>query len=103
MGNKNVSFKTKSGREINFTKKHDPTARLKALAGVGMCKPKNEKKKRGGMIPFLTPVLSSVAGAIAGKLFDVVKDKIQGKGYMVDPELYKTDEQKREFLKRVLH
>ena len=58
LGNKNVSFKTKSGREITFTKKHDPTARLKALAGVGMCKPKNEKKKRGGMFPFLIPVLS---------------------------------------------
>ena len=29
LGNKNVSFKTKSGREINFTKKHDPTARIK--------------------------------------------------------------------------
>ena len=99
----NVAFTTKSGKIVNFTKKHDPTARLKALAGVGMCKPKNEKKKRGGMFPFLIPVLSSVAGAIAGKLFDVAKDKIQGKGYMVDPELYKTDEQKREFLKRVLH
>ena len=55
------------------------------------------------MFPFLIPVLSSVAVAIAGRLFDVVKDKIQGKGYMVDPELYKTDAQKREFLKRVLH
>ena len=27
-------------------KKHDPTARLKAHAGVGICKHKNEKKKR---------------------------------------------------------
>ena len=44
-----------------------------------------------------------MAGAIAGKLFDVVKEKISGSGYTVDPELYKTDEQKREFLKRVLH
>ena len=61
------------------------------------------KRKGGGLFPFLIPVLSSVAGAIAGRLFDVVKDKIQGKGYMVDPELYETDEQKREFLKRVLH
>ena len=55
------------------------------------------------MFPFLIPVLSSVAGAIAGRLFDVVKDKIQGKGYMVNPALYKTDEQKRDFLKRVLY
>ena len=99
----NVAFTIKSGKIVNFTKKHDPTARLKALAGVGMCKPKNEKKKRGGMFPFLISVLSSVAGAIAGRLVDVVKDKIQGKGYMVDPELYKTDEQKREFWKRVLY
>ena len=41
-----------------------------------MCKPKNEKKRHGGMFPFLIPVLSSVAGAIAGRVFDVVKDKI---------------------------
>ena len=40
----NVAFTTKSGKIVNFTKKHDPTARLKALAGVGMCKPKMKRK-----------------------------------------------------------
>jgi len=44
-----VAFQTKSGKIVTFSKKHDPTARLKKLAGVGICKPKKEKKKRGGM------------------------------------------------------
>ena len=39
-----VAFTTKSGKIVNFTKKHDPTARLKALAGVGMLKPKMRRK-----------------------------------------------------------
>ena len=103
MGNKTVSFVTKNGREIKFTKKHDPTARLKAIAGVGICKPKKENKKRGGMLPVLVPVLSAMAGSLVSKIFDLVKEKISGSGYTVDPELYKTDEHKRAFLKHVLH
>ena len=95
-----VAFTTKSGKVVSFSKKHDPTARLKKLAGIG--KPKKEKKQKGGFLPFLVPVLSSVAGALAGKLFDIVKDKIQGNGYSVDPEQFKTDAQKRVFLKKVL-
>ncbi len=104
MGNK-VTFKTKDGREIAFTKKHDPTERLKKLAGVGICKNKPEKKRKinGGFAPVLIPVLSAVAGSVASKLFDLVREKISGKGYNVDPELYKTDAQKRAFLKHVLY
>ena len=40
MGPKTIAFKTKDGREIAFTKKNDPTARLKALAGAGTCEKK---------------------------------------------------------------
>ena len=45
----NVSFKTKDGRQVTFTKKHDPTARLKKLAGIS--KPKKERKQKGGIAP----------------------------------------------------
>ena len=100
---KKVSFKTKSGPEIRFTKKHDPTARLNVLTGVEICKPKNQKKKRGGIAPVLVPILSAVTGSLVSKNFDLVKEKIQGKGVTLDSELYKTDAHKREFLKHVLH
>jgi len=100
MGNK-ISFTTKTGKVVAFSKKHDPTARLKKLAGIAPPKKEKGKKQKGGFA-FLIPVLSSIAGALAGKLFDVVKSKIEGNGYTIDPELYKTDEHKRTFLKRVL-
>ena len=103
MGNKTVSFVTKNGREIKFTKKHDPTARLKAIAGVGICKPKKETKKRGGFAPLAVGVISALAGTALGRILDLVKEKIQGKGVILDSELYKTDEHKRAFLKHVLH
>ena len=103
MGNNKISFTTKSGKVVTFNKKKpDPTARLKALAGISAPKKEKSKKQRGGFA-FLIPVLSSIAGALAGKLFDVVKSKIEGNGYKIDPELYKTDEHKRAFLKRVLY
>ncbi len=102
MGKKNIAFKTKDGREITFTRRHDPTERLKKLVGAGICK-KNDKKISGGLAPVLIPVLSAVAGSLAGKLFDIVKEKLSGKGVVVDSDLYKTDAQKRAFLKRVLY
>ena len=98
-----VAFKTKSGKTVTFTKKHDPTARLKAIAGVGICKPKKEKKKHGGFAPLAIGVISALAGTALGRIFDLVKEKIQGKGVTLDSELYKTDEHKRAFLKHVLH
>ena len=55
------------------------------------------------MLPVLVPVLSAMAGSLVSKIFDLVKEKISGSGYTVDPELYKTDEHKRAFLKHVLH
>ena len=98
-----VAFKTKSGKIVTFSKKHDPTARLKAIAGVGICKPKKETKKRGGIAPLAVGVLSALAGTALGKIWDLVKEKISGKGFAIDPDLYKTDAHKRAFLKHVLH
>ena len=105
-----VSFKTKSGKEISFVKKpkkQDPTERLKKLAGMGVCKPKN-KKQSGGLAPLAISLITSLAGVALGKLFDLVKEKLQGKisdklqGKGIDTNLYKTDEQKRQFLLQVL-
>ena len=98
---KKISFTTKSGKVVTFSKKHDPTERLKKLAGVSA--PKKDKKKGGFLAPLAVGVLSSVAGSLAGKLFELVKEKIQGKGYSIDPELFKTDAHKKAFLKHILH
>ena len=102
MGNK-IAFVTKTGKTVSFTKKTDPTARLKKLAGISTPKKESKKKIKGGMIPLAVGVISALAGTALGKKFDLVKEKIQGKGYAVDPSLYTTDSQKREFLKRVLY
>lgn len=101
LGNNKVSFTTKSGKQISFTKKHDPTARLKKLAGV--TNPKKDHKQSGGIAPVLIPVISALAGTALGKIWDLVKEKIEGKGYSIDPELYKTDTHKRAFIKKVLY
>ena len=81
-------------------KKNDPTSRLKALAGVGLCKPKKEKKQRGGLAPLAIGVLSALAGTALDKIWNLVRDKIEGK---VQQFIYKTDAQKRVFIKRVLY
>ena len=100
-----VTFHTKDGKEVSFTKKHDPTARLKKLANLS--NPKPTKKMEGGLNPVLIPILASLAGTALGKVWDLVKEKIEGKtkggGYAIAPELYKTDAQKRAFLRHVLN
>ena len=60
----------------------------------------NLKKQKGGLGPLAISLITSVAGVALGKLFDLVKEKLQGKG--IDTNLYKTDEQKRQFLLQVL-
>ena len=86
-------------------KKHDPPARLKKLANLS--NPKPTKKMEGGLNPVLIPILASLAGTALGKVWDLVKEKIEGKtkggGYAIDHELYKTDAQKRAFLRQVLY
>ena len=57
-----VSFRTESGKEISFVKKpkkQDPTERLKKLAGMGVCKPKN-KKQSGGLAPLAISLITSL-------------------------------------------
>ena len=105
MGSKAVTFKTKDGREVAFTKKHDPTERLKRLAGVGARKPKKEKKHKikGGLAPLAIGVISALAGTALDKIWNLVRDKIEGKGLPVDANIYTTDAHKRAFLRRVLY
>jgi hypothetical protein len=103
MGKNKVSFTTKDGKQIQFIKKTDPTARLKALAGAGMCKTKKDDKISGGFGPLAVGVISALAGTALDKLLTLIKDKISGKGYSYDPSIYKTDAQKRAFIKRVLY
>ena len=72
---------------------------------MGICKP---KKQKGGLAPLAISLITSLAGVALGKLFDLVKEKLQGKisdklqGKGIDTNLYKTDEQKRQFLLQVL-
>ena len=94
-----VRFRTKDGKEVAFVKKHDPTARLKKLAQVATPK----KKMEGGLHPVLIPILASLAGTALGKLFDLVKEKMSGKGFSLDDTVYKTDSQKRKLIRHVLY
>ena len=97
LGNK-ISFTTKDGKLVNFTKKTDPTARLKAIAGAGS----KTKKQSGGLGPLAIGVISALAGTALDKLFGLIKDKMSGSGYMIDPTKY-TDAQKRSMIRRVLY
>jgi len=75
LGAAKVNFKTKSGKTISFTKKpkkHDPTERLKKLAGIE--KPKKKRRQKGGLAPLAIGVLSAMAGTALGKLWDLVKE-----------------------------
>ena len=96
-----VRFRTKDGKEVAFVKKHDPTARLKQLAKITAPTPK--KKMEGGLHPVLIPILASLAGTALGKVWDLVKEKISGKGISLDDNLYKTDSQKRKLIRHVLY
>ena len=102
-----VNFKTKDGRNISFTKKQkkiDPTERLKKLAGMGICKPKpKSKKQKGGIAPLGIAILASLAGTALGKVWDLVKEKLQsGHGYTIDDNMFKSDAHKRRLLHHIL-
>ena len=100
-----VKFKTKSGKEVSFTKKpkqHDPTSRLKALAGGAIAKNEKTKKQHGGIAPLAIGVISALAGTALGKIWDLVRDKIEGKGYKIDPKEFTTDSHKRRLLRHIL-
>ena len=57
----------------------------------------------GGLNPRLIPILASLAGSALSKVFDLVKEKISGKGLSIDDKLYKSDAQKRQLIRRVLY
>ena len=71
----------------------DPAYKLRQLA---MQHNKRYEKQRGGLLPIAIPILASISGAIAGRLFDLVKEKLQGKGFKVPK--YKTHKHKKQFL-----
>ena len=96
-----VRFRTKDGKEVAFVKKHDPTARLKQLAKITA--PTPVKKMEGGLHPVLIPILASLAGTALGKVWDLVKEKLSGKGFSLDDTVYKTDSQKRKLIRHVLY
>ena len=75
---------------------NDPTAELKDLVNekYGFDRVKNTSKGSGhskenkiltgGAIPpILIPIIASVVGALAGKIYDTIKEKIQGKRYSI--------------------
>jgi len=105
MGNNNkISFTTKSGKVVTFNKKKtDPKERLKKLAGIVSPKKESKKKIKGGFGPLAVGVISALAGTALGKIWDLVKEKLSGSGFTIEPSLYTTDEHKRHFLKRVLY
>ena len=55
------------------------------------------------MPPLAIAVLASLAGTALGKVWDLVKQKMEGKGYTIDENLFKTDAHKRMLLKHVLY
>ena len=71
----------------------DPAYKLRQLA---MQHNKRYEKQRGGLLPIAIPILASISGAIAGRLFDLVKEKLQGKGFKMPK--YKTHKHKKQFL-----
>ena len=75
---------------------NDPIYRLRKLA-MKQNKP-FEKQQKGGFAfaPILIPVLASAASTLVGKLYDTIKNKIEGKGYKIPH--HKTTRQKKKFL-----
>ena len=63
----------------------------------------NLKKQDGGLTPLAIAVLASLAGTALGKVWDLVTQKMEEKGYTIDHALFNTDAHKRLFLKHVLH
>ena len=99
-----VSFKTKDGKIVQFNKKekqHDPTEKLKQLAfGAGI-----KKRKQKGffpLVPLAAAAVSGIAGSLAGKIFEIIKNKISGKGYKIDDRIFNNENAKRIFIKKLL-
>ena len=75
----------------------DPVHRLRELA-IKQNKKFEPKNQRGGFaIPaFLIPILASAASTLVGKIYDTIKQKIEGKGLKLPH--HKTIKQKRQYL-----
>ena len=78
----------------------DPVHRLRQLA-IKQNKKYEPKQQQGGFaIPaFLIPILASAASTLVGKVYDTIKQKIEGKGYKIPH--HKTIKQKKQFLMKI--
>ena len=56
----------------------------------------------GGLHPVLIPILASLAGTALGKVWDLAKEKMSGKGISLDDTVCKTESQKRKLIRHVL-
>ena len=74
---------------------NDPVYKLKQIAMKHNKKYEGGTEQRGGLAPLLIPILASVAGALSSKIFDLIRDKIQGKGYKIPN--HKTHKSKKKF------
>ena len=82
---------------------NDPTATATELVNETYGKSNNKENKiiTGGMIPpVLIPIIASVVGALAGKIYDTIKEKIQGKGYSI-PSL-KNKKEKHDYIMNLI-
>ena len=87
----------------------DPTARIKAFVASKYKIIHNNKKRShsadnkiitGGFHPLLVPIIASVVGSLAGKIFDTIKENIQGKGIQIPN--HKTIKDKHEYVLNLL-
>ena len=61
---------------------------------------KHKRDQSGGFAQILVPIAASVLATLSGKLYDTIKEKIQGKGYDL-PKL-KNREEKHEYVLKLL-
>ena len=69
-----------------FGESNDPAYRLKLLASEVENESKIQKRRRkraqsGGLAPIAIPIIASIVGALSGRIFDAIKEKIKGSGY----------------------
>ena len=77
----------------------DPVARLRDIVQQSHTKHKN--KQTGGAIPpILIPIIASVVGSLAGKIYDTIKEKIQGKG--IEFPVYRKHKDKHNYVIKML-
>ena len=97
---------TKRFEGFGMKENNDPVERLRQLVKGKYQKRENkivkhDRNQSGGAIPaLLIPVIASVIGSLAGRVYDTIRDKIQGKGYDL-PDL-KTKQEKHDYVLKLI-